>query len=63
MGGGGVEVAPDGAPAGEGGEGVPVAGHGLVAFRGLRAALAEVVRFRCRLRVVRMLRCIRIGCG
>ena len=32
------------APAGEGGQGVPVAGDGLVALGGLGAALGDVVR-------------------
>ena len=44
VGGGGVQVAPDAAPAGEGGERVPVAGDGLVALGGFRAALGDVVR-------------------
>ena len=43
MGGGGVEVAAQAAPAGERGEAVPVAGDGLVALGGLGAALADVV--------------------
>ena len=42
--GGRIQVAADAAPAGEGGEGVPVARDGLVAFRGFRAALGDVVR-------------------
>src|SRR5262249_2882760 len=41
---GAVEVAPDAAPAGEGGQGVPVAGDGLVALGGLGAPLRDVVR-------------------
>jgi hypothetical protein len=44
VGGGGVQVAPDTAPAGEGGEGVPVAGDCLVALGGFRAALRDIVR-------------------
>ena len=44
MGGGGVEVAAEPAPAGERGQGVPVAGDGLVAPGGFCAALADVVR-------------------
>ena len=44
VGGGGVEVAAQAAPAGEGGQGMPVAGHGLVAFRGFRSALRDVIR-------------------
>jgi hypothetical protein len=39
------------------------AGDLLLGFQGADAALAEVVRSRCRLRVVRVLRSIRIGCG
>ena len=42
MGGGGVEVASDAAPAGEGGERMPVAGDGLVALGGFRAAFGDV---------------------
>ena len=44
MGGGGAEVTADAAPPGEGGQGMPVAGDGLVAFRGFRAALGHVIR-------------------
>jgi len=60
---GGVDVAADveavlgGVVAGE------AAGDFLLGFEGADAALADVVRSRCRLRVVRVLRCIRIGCG
>ena len=39
------------------------AGDFLLCFQGAYAALADVVRSRCRLRVVRVLRSIRIGCG
>ena len=39
------------------------AGDLLLGFQGADAALADVVRSRCRLRVVRVLRSIRIGCG
>ena len=39
VGGGGVEVAADPAPAGEGAQVVPVAGDGLVALCGLGAPL------------------------
>jgi len=39
------------------------AGNLLLGFQRPDAALAEVVRSRCRLRVVRVLRSIRIGCG
>ena len=35
----------------------------LLGLQGADAALREVVRSRCRLRVVRVLRSIRIGCG
>jgi hypothetical protein len=63
VGGGGVEVAADPAPAGEGDQGMPVAGDGLVALGGFGAALSSVVRSRCRLRVMRVLRSIRIGFG
>jgi hypothetical protein len=42
--GGGVEVAANLAPAGEGGLGVPVPGHGLVPFGGFGALLGDVVR-------------------
>ena len=42
MGGGGVEVAADAAPAGEGGQGMPVAGDGLMALGGFRAALGTL---------------------
>ena len=41
VGGGGVEVAADPAPAGEGVLGVPVPGDGLVPFGGFRAALGD----------------------
>src|SRR5437762_8213714 len=44
VGGSGVEVAADAAPAGEGGLGVPVAGDGLVPLGGLGALLGDVVR-------------------
>jgi hypothetical protein len=44
VGGGGVEVAADAAPAGEGCLGVPVPGDGLVPFGGLGALLGDVVR-------------------
>ena len=44
VGGGGVEVAADPAPAGEGGQGMPVAGDGLVPLGGFGAALADIVR-------------------
>jgi hypothetical protein len=63
VGGGGVEVAADAAPAGEGVLGVPVPGDGLVPLSGFGAAFADVVRSRCRLRVMRVLRSIRIRCG
>ena len=43
MGGGGVEVAADPAPAGEGVLGVPVSGDSLVALSGFCAALADVI--------------------
>jgi hypothetical protein len=39
------------------------AGYLLLGFQGADAALADVVRSRCRLRVMRVLRSIRIGCG
>jgi hypothetical protein len=39
------------------------AGDLLLGFQGADSALADVVRSRCRLRVVRVLRSIRIGCG
>jgi hypothetical protein len=39
------------------------AGDLLLGFQGADAALADVVRSRCRLRVVRMLTSIRFGCG
>ncbi len=42
VGGGGVEVAADAAPAGEGGEGVPVAGDGLVPLGGLGASFGDI---------------------
>jgi hypothetical protein len=35
----------------------------LLGFQGADPALRDVVRSRCRLRVVRVLRSIRIGCG
>jgi hypothetical protein len=63
VGGGGVEVAANPAPAGKGGEGVPVAGDGLVPLGGLGPALGDVVRSRSRLRVMRVLRSIWAGCG
>jgi len=44
VGGGVVEVAPYPAPAGEGGEGVPVAGDGLVALGGFGSALEDIIR-------------------
>jgi hypothetical protein len=43
MGGGGVEVAADAAPPGEGALVVPVSGDGLVPLGGLGAALGDVV--------------------
>ena len=43
VGGGGVEVTAQPAPACERGEAVPVAGDGLVALGGLGAALAETL--------------------
>ena len=39
------------------------AGDFLLCFQRADAALADVVRSRCRLRVMRVLRSIRIGCG
>ena len=39
------------------------AGDLLLGFQRADAALADVVRSRCRLRVMRVLRSIRIGCG
>jgi hypothetical protein len=39
------------------------AGYFLLGFQRADAALADVVRSRCRLRVMRVLRSIRIGCG
>ncbi len=42
--GGGVEVAPDAAPAGERGEGMPVARDGLMALGCFRAALGHIIR-------------------
>jgi hypothetical protein len=63
VGGGGVEVAADPAPSREGGQGMPVPGYGLVALGGLGAALADIVRSRSRLRVMRVLRSIWAGCG
>jgi len=39
------------------------AGDFLLGLQGPDAAFADVVRSRCRLRVVRVLRSIRIGCG
>jgi hypothetical protein len=39
------------------------AGDLLLGFERADAALADVVRSRCRLRVMRVLRSIRIGCG
>jgi hypothetical protein len=39
------------------------AGNLLLGFQWPDAALADVVRSRCRLRVMRVLRSIRIGCG
>ena len=63
VGGGGVEVAADAAPAGERGEGVPVPGDGLVALGGLGAALGDVVRAGRQLRMVRVIRRLRAGCG
>ena len=44
MGGGGVEIASDAAPPGEGGERMPLAGDGLVALGGFGAALGDVGR-------------------
>ena len=44
VGGGGVEVAADAAPAGEGCLGVPVPGDGLVPFGGFCAAFGDVIR-------------------
>src|ERR1700746_3484387 len=44
MDGRGVQVASDEAPAGEGSEGVPVAGDGLVALGCFRSALGDVGR-------------------
>ena len=43
VGGGGVEVAAQAAPAAEGGQGMPVTGHCLVPFRGFRSALRDVI--------------------
>ena len=63
VGGGGVEVAANPAPAGEGGLGVPVPGDGLVPLSGFGSLFGDVVRSRCRLRVVRALRSVRIRCG
>jgi len=60
---GGVDVAADVEPvlgdvvAGQ------AAGDFLLGFQRPDAALADVVRSRCRLRVMRVLRSIRIGCG
>jgi hypothetical protein len=60
---GGVDVAADVEPV----LGDVVAGQAsgdlLLGFQRADAALADVVRSRCRLRVVRVLRSIRIGCG
>ena len=39
------------------------AGYLLLGFQRADAALADVVRSRCRLRVMRVLASIRIGCG
>ena len=44
MGGSRIEVAADAAPPGEGGQGMPVAGDGLVALGGFGAALGDVGR-------------------
>jgi hypothetical protein len=57
------EVAADEAPAAECPQGVPVTGDGLVPLGRLDRALCGVARSRCRLRVVRVLRSIRIVCG
>ncbi len=63
VGGGGVEVAADPAPAGEGVLGVPVSGDGLVAFDGFCAALTDVVQAGRQLRRARVIRRPRAGCG
>ena len=39
-----VEVAAQAAPAAEGGQGMPVAGDGLVPLRGFRSAFRDVIR-------------------
>ena len=44
MGEGRVKVAAQAAPAGEGGQGMPVAGDCLMPFRGFRAAFGDIVR-------------------
>src|SRR5260370_11987854 len=60
---GGVDVAADVEPVLGGVFAGEPPGYFLLGFRGPYSALADVVRSRCRLRVVRVLRSIRIVCG
>jgi len=60
---GGVDVASDVEPVLGGVFAGEAAGYLLLGLVRPDAALADVIRSRCRLRVMRVLRSIRIGCG
>jgi hypothetical protein len=60
---GGIEVAANAAPAGEGSRGVPVPGDGLMPFGGLDGLFGAVVQAGRQLRMVRVVSRRRPWCG